>query len=61
MFTGKGNSTNSANSAKSNDCRLVERGLINTNNNDTRLGEIIKRNPECAIIMAAGSRSAKLG
>lgn len=56
MFTGKGKSTNSTNSANSGNSRLAEIGLINTNIH-SRLGEMIKRDPEVGIIAATWSKS----
>jgi hypothetical protein len=51
MFTGKGNSTNSANS---NNSRLSE--MVKPTANGTRLSEMIKRDPQVGIIAASWSR-----
>jgi hypothetical protein len=51
MFTGKGNSTNSANS---NNTRLSE--MVKPIPNGTRLAEMVKRDPQVGLIAASWSR-----
>lgn len=50
MFTGKGNSTNSANS----NSRLSE--MVKPIPNGTRLAEMVKRDPEVGLIAASWSK-----
>ena len=51
MFTGKGNSTNSANS---NNTRLSE--MVKPIANSTRLAEMVKRDPQVGIIAASWTK-----
>ena len=51
MFTGKGNSTNSANS---NNTRLSE--MVKPIANGTRLAEMVKRDPQVGIIAASWTK-----